>query len=63
MCRGLTVIRRLVFGKGGMSGTFSFGGSVGAEVEGTSAFSEPLLASPQDVQAGAKNRRARRQSY
>ena len=34
--------RRLAFGKGGMSGTFSFGGSVGTEVEGRSAIA-PLL--------------------
>ncbi len=35
--------RRLMFGKGGMSGTFSFGGNVGAEVEGASAFGAPLF--------------------
>ena len=33
---------RLAFGKGGMSGTFSFGGRVGAEVEGASAFNSSL---------------------
>ena len=33
---------RLAFGKGGMSGTFSFGGLVGAEVEGASDFTPAL---------------------
>ncbi|MBI4692959.1 MAG: FAD-dependent oxidoreductase [Gammaproteobacteria bacterium] len=35
---------RVAFGKGGMSGTFTYGGKVGAEVEGRSDFAEPLLA-------------------
>lgn len=33
---------RLAFGKGGMSGTFTFGGRVGAEVEGGSEFAGDL---------------------
>ena len=35
---------RLAFGKGGMSGTFSFGNKVGAEVEGASPSSGAVLA-------------------
>ncbi len=34
---------RLIYGKGGMSGTFSFGGRVGAEVEGASPYEDTLL--------------------
>ena len=34
---------RLAFGKGGMSGTFAFGGRVGAQVEGASAFAPSLV--------------------
>ena len=35
---------RLAYGKGGMSGTFSFGNKVGAEVEGTSPSCDVVLA-------------------
>lgn len=35
---------RLAYGKGGMSGAFSFGGNVGAEVEGASPASNHVLA-------------------
>lgn len=34
---------RLAYGKGGMSGAFSFGGRVGAEVEGASPFADSLV--------------------
>lgn len=34
---------RMAFGKGGMSGRFTFGGKVGAEVEGRSSFEPQLL--------------------
>ena len=34
---------RLAYGKGGMSGTFSFGGRVGAEVEGASMYEDLLV--------------------
>ena len=34
---------RLAYGKGGMSGTFSFGGKVGAEVEGASRHEDTII--------------------
>ncbi|MEM7541019.1 MAG: FAD-binding oxidoreductase [Pseudomonadota bacterium] len=36
--------RRLAFGKGGMSGTFSFGGRIGNEVEGASDYATTVAA-------------------
>jgi len=40
-----TADKRLAFGKGGMSGKFTYGGNLGAEVEGRSEFESQLLKS------------------